>query len=139
MTDEIPTVIPPAIPTGGLTILGGEVRHAVEHVECFPAPADVTVVRFETGELSSICPVTGQPDISHLRLEYGPNQRCIESKSLKLYLWGFRDRRVFAEALAAEIAHEVMDQALPLWVRATIRQQPRGGITLEAVSELGAC
>jgi len=134
VTEQIPT----AITTGGLTILGSEVRHAVEHVECFPAPADVTVVRFETGELSSICPVTAQPDISHLLLEYRPNQHCIESKSLKLYLWGFRDRPVFAEALAAEIAHEVMDQALPLWVRVTIRQQPRGGITLEAVSELGA-
>ena len=126
------------IPTSGLTILGSTVQHAVEHVECFPAPAGVTTVRFETGEVSSICPVTNQPDISHLVLEYRPNQHCIESKSLKLYLWGFRDRPVFAEALAAEIAREVMDQAMPLWVRATIRQQPRGGITLEAASELGS-
>ena len=60
---------PTDVPTGDLTILGHEVRHAVEHVECFPAPADVTSVRFDTHELSSICPVTGQPDISHLTLE----------------------------------------------------------------------
>jgi 7-cyano-7-deazaguanine reductase len=128
----------PTPDTTGLTVLGGEVRHAIDHVECFPAPADVTVVRFETDELSSICPVTSQPDISHLLLEYGPNQHCIESKSLKLYLWGFRDRPVFAEALAAEIAREVMAQAMPLWVRTTVRQQPRGGIILEAVSEMGS-
>lgn len=120
-----------------LTILGREVRHPVEHVECFSAPADVTSVRFETAELSSICPVTGQPDISHLTIVYGPGASCVESKSLKLYLWGFRDRPVFAEALAAEVAHEIDDQAHPRWVRVTVRQQPRGGITLEAVSELG--
>jgi len=130
MTDPSPT-------TDGLTILGSEVRHPVEHVECFPAPDDVTIVRFETGEVSSICPVTGQPDISHVTIEYGPNQHCVESKSLKLYLWKFRDRPVFAEALAAEIAHEVEARALPLWVRVTVKQQPRGGITLEATSELG--
>lgn len=122
----------------GLTVLGSEVRHSVEHVECFPAPANVTLVRFETSELSSICPVTRQPDISQLTIEYQPAQLCIESKSLKLYLWGFRDRPVFAEALAAEIAGEVRNQAEPSWVKVTVRQQPRGGITLEAVSELGA-
>lgn len=125
------------IPTDDLTVLGSTVRHPVEHVECFPAPDHVSVVRFETGEVASICPVTGQPDISHLLLEYGPHERCVESKSLKLYLWGFRDRPVFAEGLAAEIAGEIMARARPHWVRATIRQQPRGGIILEAVSEVG--
>ena len=83
-------------------------RHAVDHVECFPAPGHVTVVRFTTDELASVCPVTGQPDLSHLVIEYAPQRQCVESKSLKLYLWSFRDRAVFAEALAAEIAAEIM-------------------------------
>jgi 7-cyano-7-deazaguanine reductase len=59
----------------------------------------------------------------------------VESKSLKLYLWGFRDRKVFAEALAAEIAGEIMTTARPHRVNVTITQRPRGGIELTAVAE----
>ncbi|NBU16336.1 MAG: 7-cyano-7-deazaguanine reductase, partial [Actinobacteria bacterium] len=92
--------------TSGLTVLGKTVQHPIDHVEVFPAPANVTEVAFETDELMSMCPVTNQPDISSLTIEYAPDAHCVESKSLKLYLWGFRDRSVFAEALAAEIAGE---------------------------------
>ena len=67
-----------------LTVLGSTVRHAIDHVETFPAPANVTSVRFTTDELASVCPVTQQPDLSHLVIEYAPDQACIESKSLKL-------------------------------------------------------
>jgi 7-cyano-7-deazaguanine reductase len=112
------------------------VRAPVEHVECFPAPSDVTTVRFTTDELSSMCPVTKQPDLAHLVIEYEPNTRCVESKSLKLYLWSFRDRAVFAEALAAEIAREIMTSAEPARVRVTLTQRPRGGIEVQAVAEL---
>lgn len=117
-------------------MLGATVRHAIEHVEVFPAPAHVTFVRFETDELSSMCPVTQQPDLSSVVIEYVPAAHCIESKSLKLYLWGFRDRAVFAEALAAEIAAEVMHSAKPAHVRVELTQRPRGGIGLTAVAEL---
>jgi 7-cyano-7-deazaguanine reductase len=119
-----------------LTVLGSTVRHAIDHVEVFPAPANVTSVRFTTDELSSVCPVTEQPDLSHVVIEYSPDQFCIESKSLKLYLWRFRDRAVFAEALAAEIAGEVMLTAKPHRVSVTLTQRPRGGIEVQAVSEL---
>ena len=122
----------------GITVLGSTVRGAIEHVEVFPAPANVTTVTFESDELMSLCPVTGQPDISSVCIEYVPAGHCIESKSLKLYLWGFRDRAVFAEALAAEIAGEVMATAKPRRVRVELRQHPRGGITITAVSELSA-
>ncbi len=118
-----------------LTVLGNTVRHPIEHVEVFPAPAHVTVVRFTTDELSSICPVTEQPDLSSVVIEYVPDQLCVESKSLKLYLWGFRDRAVFAEALAAEIAEEVMVTARPKSVTVTLTQRPRGGIEVMAVAQ----
>ena len=111
-------------------------RVPVEHVECFPAPAHVTSVRFTTDELASVCPVTGQPDLSHVVIEYRPAQLCVESKSLKLYLWSYRDRPVFAEALAAEIAAEIMATAAPTAVRVTLTQRPRGGIEVQAVAEL---
>src|SRR6476659_5028519 len=100
-----------------LTVLGHTVREPIEHVEVFAAPAHVTTVRFSTDEVASLCPVTKQPDLSHVVIEYEPDQWCVESKSLKLYLWRFRDRAVFAEALAAEIAGEVMATADPTSVR----------------------
>jgi 7-cyano-7-deazaguanine reductase len=120
----------------GLTILGAEVRHPVEHVETFPAPAGCATVRFLTDELSSVCPITGQPDLSALEIVYEPIDACVESKSLKLYLWSFRNRPVFAEALAVEIANEIYRATAPRSVRVVVRQQPRGGITVEATAEL---
>ena len=122
--------------TDGLTVLGATVRHAIDHVEVFEAPADVTLVTFTNDELASMCPVTQQPDLSTVVIAYVPGEWCVESKSLKLYLWGFRDRAVFAEALAAEIAREIMTTAKPKQVTVTLTQRPRGGIEVRAVSEL---
>jgi len=119
-----------------LSVLGSAVRHPVEHVECFPTPASCTRVRFTTDEVTSVCPVTGQPDFSSVEIDYEPDQNCIESKSLKLYLWSFRERPVFAEALAAEIAHEVHRAATPRRVRVVVTQHIRGGIVTEATAEL---
>ncbi len=120
---------------GELSILGNTVRHAVDHVEVFPAPEGCSSVRFSTEELMSMCPVTSQPDISSAVIEYEPDQWCVESKSLKLYLWSFRDRAVFAEALAVEIADEIFTTAEPHRVTVTVTQRPRGGIELQTVSD----
>ena len=120
----------------GLSMLGSDLREPVEHVECFPAPPTVTTVQLTTDEVTSLCPVTGQPDISSVEIEYEPDGQCIESKSLKLYLWSFRDRKVFAEALAAEIAAEVHRATKAPLVRVQVRQRPRGGIVIKATSEL---
>lgn len=122
--------------TSGLTVLGRTVQHAIDHVEVFPAPAHVSLVRFVTDELASMCPVTRQPDLSRVVIEFVPNEHCVESKSLKLYLWSFRDRAVFAEALAAEIAGEIMTTAKPRSVRVELVQRPRGGIEVSAVAQL---
>jgi 7-cyano-7-deazaguanine reductase len=118
-----------------LTVLGQIVRAPIDHVEVFPAPEHVTIVRFTSDELCSVCPVTQQPDVATVVIEYRPQQWCIESKSLKLYLWGFRDRAVFAEALAAEIAEEVMATVKPHFVKVALTQRPRGGIEVHAEAE----
>ena len=117
-----------------LTLLGREHRGPVDHVETFPAPEGCTQVVFRTDEVASLCPVTAQPDISSVQIAYVPDQRCIESKSLKLYLWGFRDRHVFAEALAVEIADEVWETARPKSVDVVVTQHVRGGIVTETHS-----
>ena len=123
---------------GDLTVLGATVRHPIHHVECFPVPEGCTRVRFTTDEVGSLCPVTGQPDLSSLVIDYLPDRLCVESKSLKLYLWSFRDRAIFAEALAAAVAREIMDTVRPHRVEVTVTQRPRGGISIQTISELGA-
>ena len=119
-----------------LTLLGQPVRHPVEHLESFPAPDGCTRVRFTCEELTSLCPITGQPDFSTVEIDYQPNLRCIESKSLKLYLWGFREKPAFCEQLAVDIAAEVRLAVEPLHVRVIVTQHARGGITTEATAEL---
>jgi 7-cyano-7-deazaguanine reductase len=118
----------------GLTVLGATVQHAIDHIEVFPAPEHVTEVRVSTEELMSRCPVTGQPDISSVEITYVPDRWCVESKSLKLYLWGFRERAAFAEALAAEIADEIFTTAACSSVQVRLTQRPRGGITISATA-----
>jgi 7-cyano-7-deazaguanine reductase len=120
-----------------LTILGHPVRGPVEHVETFPAPEHCHRVRFLTDEVASVCPVTGQPDLTSVVIDYVPRDRCVESKSLKHYLWSFRDRPVFAEALAAEIACEIMRATDAVGVRVVATQHVRGGIVTECTTELG--
>jgi 7-cyano-7-deazaguanine reductase len=119
-----------------LTILGSTVRHPVEHLETFPAPDGCVEVRFTCEEVTSMCPVTQQPDLSTVLIAYEPADRCVESKSLKLYLWSFRDAAVFAEQLAVDIATEVQRAARPVWVEVTVTQRARGGIVVETRSRL---
>ena len=118
-----------------LTVLGETVRHPIDHVEVFRAPDHVSTVRFTSDEVASICPVTAQPDLSKVVIEFRPDKYCIESKSLKLYLWRFRNMAMFAEALAAEIANEVMTTVKPRWVKVELTQRPRGGIEVHVVAE----
>ena len=105
-------------------------------LETFDAPPSCTHVRFLSDELTSLCPLTGQPDFNSVEIDYAPNLLCIESKSLKLYLWSFRDKGAFCEQLAADIAAEVHRVAEPLQVRVTVTQHTRGGIVTEATAQL---
>jgi 7-cyano-7-deazaguanine reductase len=102
-------------------------------LETFENPG-VTRVELESDELSAICPITGQPDLYRARIAYEPDARCLESKSVKLYLNGFRNEGCFAEALAVRIRDDVA-AALELpagRVHVTLVQKARGGITITA-------
>jgi len=133
LTDEVNS---PTQADSELSVLGRTVREAVDHVECFPAPANCSSVRFTSHEVNSICPVTNQPDLSSVVIEYTPNELCVESKSLKLFLWSFRDRPIFAEALAVAIATEIASTAKPDTVDVTVTQRPRGGIEIQTRSHI---
>ncbi|HZO96924.1 MAG TPA: hypothetical protein VFB42_06095 [Gaiellaceae bacterium] len=108
-------------------------------LETFPNPG-VARVELASDELTAVCPVTGQPDLYTARIEYDAGALCLESKSLKLYLAGFRNEGCFAEALAVRIRDDVA-AALELpaeRVRVTLVQKARGGITITSWTQLPA-
>ncbi len=92
-----------------------------------------TLVEFSTNELTAICPVTGQPDFYELKLSYRPRTRLLESKAMKLYLWGFRDRGMFAEDLAATLLKDLVGACDPAQMSVDLTQQVRGGIEIRTV------
>jgi 7-cyano-7-deazaguanine reductase len=92
-----------------------------------------TLVEFSTNELTAICPVTGQPDFYELKLSYRPGTRLLESKAMKLYLWGFRDRGMFAEDLAATLLKDLVGACDPAQMTVDLTQQVRGGIQIRTV------
>ena len=118
-------------------VLGKTVREPSKQLEVFPTPAGVSRVVLESDEVTSLCPVTGQPDWETVRIEFAPAEYCIESKSLKLYLWSFRNEGVFCEALASSIAQDIYAVCKPKWCTVTVTQKPRGGISITATSRAG--
>jgi 7-cyano-7-deazaguanine reductase len=102
----------------------------LESVETFPNPqpaADYTI-RMTIPEFTCLCPKTGQPDFATLELEYVPEALCVELKSLKQYVWSFRDRGAFHEAVTNEIIDHLAANTRPRFMRLTARFNVRGGI-----------
>jgi 7-cyano-7-deazaguanine reductase len=92
-------------------------------------------IRIHIREFTCLCPRTGQPDFAQLTLEYVPDRRCVELKSLKLYIWSFRDRGAFHEAVTNEIADQVHAAVEARYLRLTARFNVRGGIHTTVVAE----
>jgi 7-cyano-7-deazaguanine reductase len=116
-----------------LVALGHPGNDRYAGLEPIPNPG-VSHVEMRSDELTAVCPVTGQPDLYTVAIEFRPQAHCLESKSLKLYLNGFRDQGVFCEALAVTVRDDVA-AALGLGhddVHVTLVQKPRGGITITA-------
>ena len=100
-----------------------------------PAPERDYTIRMTLPEFTCLCPKTGQPDFATLELEYVPDRSCVELKSLKLYIWSFRDRGAFHEAVTNEIAGELVALLTPRFLRLTARFNVRGGIYTTVVVE----
>jgi 7-cyano-7-deazaguanine reductase len=92
-------------------------------------------IRIDIPEFTCLCPKTGQPDFATLQLEYVPAQRCIELKSLKLYIWSFRDQGAFHEAVTNEILADLVAACEPNFMRLTAEFNVRGGIYTTVVAE----
>jgi 7-cyano-7-deazaguanine reductase len=116
-------------------VLGRKVSAPVDRLDILTVEVEVDSVEFTSAEVASMCPVTGQPDLSEVRITYRPaGGRIVESKSLKLYLWSFRDRGIFCEGLASEIADRFMQDASPHGVEVVVTQSVRGGIVTRATA-----
>jgi 7-cyano-7-deazaguanine reductase len=100
-----------------------------------PAPARDYTIRMTIPEFSCLCPKTGQPDFATLKLEYVPDVRCVELKALKLYIWSYRDRGAFHEAVANEILQDLVTATAPRFLRLTAEFNVRGGIYTTVVAE----
>ena len=100
-----------------------------------PAPERDYTIRMTIPEFSCLCPKTGQPDFANLKLEYVPDERCVELKSLKLYIWSFRDRGTFHEAVTNEILADLAGATAPRFMRLTAEFNVRGGIYTTVVAE----
>ena len=100
-----------------------------------PAPERDYTIRMTLPEFTCLCPKTGQPDFATLELEYVPNELCVELKSLKLYIWSFRERGAFHEAVTNEILQDLVTTTAPRFMRLTAKFNVRGGIYTNVVAE----
>lgn len=103
---------------------------ASKNLESFPNPHpnnDYTI-RFQTSEFTTLCPMTGQPDFAQLSVEYSPRELCLESKSIKQFLWSFRDEGHFHEDVTNIILNAMVAACKPKWMVVTGHYNIRGGI-----------
>ena len=121
------------------TPLGTNPTRPSRSVETFanPRPERPYEIRFECPEFTCLCPKTGQPDFATIRIEYVPQALCVELKSLKLYLWSFRDEGHFHEAVTNQILDDLVAATDPRYLRVEGDFLVRGGIHTVVVVEHG--
>ena len=120
----------------GLTLLKRDAK-PTKKLGTFPNhhPKRDYVVTLRTEEFTCVCPATGQPDFARLTIQYIPDKRIVESKSLKLYLWSYRDEGVFHEHLANVILDDLVSTLKPRWCKITADFAVRGGISITIDAE----
>ncbi len=108
-------------------------------LETVPDPrADALyLVRFTCPEFTSLCPITGQPDFAHLVIDYAPEARLLESKSLKLFLSSFRGHGAFHEDCTVTIGRRIVEATAPICLRIAGYWYPRGGIPIDVFYQTG--
>jgi 7-cyano-7-deazaguanine reductase len=123
--------------TEGLTLLGREVRQPVRKLETFPNqhPGRRYTVTLVCPEFTCICPVTGQPDFATITIRYIPDRRILESKSLKLYLWSYRQEGAFHEHVTNQILDDLVEALDPTYCHVSGAFNVRGGISITVDAE----
>ncbi len=101
-----------------------------------PAPARDYRIHMEIPEFTCLCPKTGQPDFATLYLDYVPDRTCVELKSLKLYIWSYRNEGAFHEAVTNRILDDLAKATKPRFMRLTAKFYVRGGIFTTVIAEV---
>ena len=111
--------------------------HVNNNLETFqnPEPGRDYTIHFEVPEFTCLCPLTGQPDFAQLFIAYVPDRLCVELKSLKNYVWSFRNKAAFHEAVSNEILNDLCALLKPRFLRLTAEFNVRGGIATSIVVE----
>ncbi len=119
-----------------LTLLGRPAKPS-KKLEAFPnrVPGRYYQVTLESDEFTCLCPVTGQPDFAKIRVQYVPDQKIVESKSFKLYLWSYRDEGAFHEHVVNKILDDLVSVLDPHWCKVTGVFNIRGGIGITVEAE----
>jgi 7-cyano-7-deazaguanine reductase len=120
-----------------LSMLGQGGTQPARKLETFPNhhPNRRYNVRLETPEFTAICPMTGQPDFATLTIDYIPNERIVESKSFKLYVWSFRNEGIFHEHVTNVILDDLVAALDPHWCKVVAAFSVRGGIAITITAE----
>ena len=121
-----------------LTLLGKSGAGPSKDLETFPNlhPRRDYIVTLQTDEFTCLCPATGQPDFAEIIIRYTPDEKIVESKSFKLYLWSFRNDGIFHEHLANRILDDFAKTVAPKWCEVTANFKARGGIAITVTTEL---
>jgi 7-cyano-7-deazaguanine reductase len=130
------TTTPSEDQMSGLTMLGRAAQPS-KTLEAFPNlhPERDYVVTLKTEEFTCVCPMTGQPDFATVTIAYIPDQRIVESKSMKLYLWSYRNEGIFHEHLTNTILNDLVALLHPRWCKVTGEFKARGGISITVEAE----
>jgi 7-cyano-7-deazaguanine reductase len=120
-----------------LTLLGQNTTQPAKNLETFPNrhPDRDYTITLSTDEFTCVCPATGQPDFAKITIQYIPNQRIVESKSLKLYFWSYRNEGVFHEHVTNVILDDLVAALEPRWCQVTADFSVRGGIAINVQAE----
>jgi 7-cyano-7-deazaguanine reductase len=119
-----------------LTVLGQPAKPS-KKLEAFPnkSPGRYYLVTLDTAEFTCLCPLTGQPDFATIQVAYVPDQKVVESKSFKLYLWSYRDEGAFHEHVINKMLDDLVETLDPHWIKVTGVFNPRGGIGIKVEAE----
>ena len=122
---------------GGKSEIAASPDKAVLETVANPQKGELYLVRFAAPEFTSLCPITGQPDFAHLVIDYVPNAKLVESKSLKLFLASFRNHGAFHEDCTVAIGKRLVAAMAPTWLRIGGYWYPRGGIPIDVFWQTG--
>jgi len=131
------STLTPQADLAALSLLGQGRTQPTKTLETFPNhhPERDYIVTLKTDEFTCVCPMTGQPDFAQLTVRYIPDQRIVESKSFKLYLWSYRNEGVFHEHVANLILDDLVKALTPRWCEVVAAFAVRGGIAITVQAE----